>query len=155
MPSYQPSTIQSVADLISGLRVDRATATLPQTTNVAIYTISGGRVLLWYILGEVTTAIQNQVNNTKLTAVPSAGSNVDICAVVNIANLEVGAKLTITGTLANAMLATNAGAASMQDRPVTLAAGSLKLDCAASNTGSVKWSMWWTPVDDGASVVAA
>ena len=52
--------------------VVRATATLPQTTAEALYTITGGRILLVSIIGEVTTVIQTQANNTKLTFNPTA-----------------------------------------------------------------------------------
>jgi hypothetical protein len=38
---------------------------------------------------------------------------------------------------------------------MVVAAGTIDLDCAASNTGSVKWSIWYVPLDDGAYVEAA
>jgi hypothetical protein len=36
-----------------------------------------------------------------------------------------------------------------------LAIGTLNLSCAASSTGSIKWSVWYVPVDDGATMTAA
>src|SRR5438552_335480 len=99
--------VQSQIDVLSlwqwGNRIDRATAALPQTTNAPIFTITVGRVFLRMLIGEVTTVIQAQANNTKLTSVPSAGSSLDICAVVDINALEVGGKLVPTGTLATAL----------------------------------------------------
>jgi hypothetical protein len=138
-----------------GQRVDRATAALPQTTNSAIFTIAGGRVFVPLIIGEVTTIIQNQANNTKLIGVPSAGSNVDLCAVVDIANLEVGGKLVPVGVLATALGKTNAGAAAGPSAGLIVTTGTINLSCAASNTGSIKWSLFYVPIDDGANVVAA
>jgi hypothetical protein len=104
----------------------------------------------------VTTAIQNQANNTKLTANPSgAGTSVDICAVLSVAADEVGCLYGITGLFSDAMVGANAGATVLPRNPVVLPAGTLDLDCAASNTGSVKWTLWYVPLDEGASVAAA
>ena len=59
-----------------------------------IYTqMFGGRVIVNMLLGEVTTVIQTQANNTKLIAHPTSGSDVDLCAVSDIAALEVGGLL--------------------------------------------------------------
>ena len=135
-------------------RTERTTATLPQTTTDALFTISTGRILVYQILGEVTTAIQNQANNTKLTLNVGTGTDVDICAVLDIANDEVGTLYGVTGTFANAML--GAGQALQgQTIPFVLKPGDINLDCAASNTGSVKWTLFWVPLDDGAYVAAA
>lgn len=138
-----------------GNKVDRATATLPQTAAAAIFTIAGGRVLLTHIVGEVTTAIQNQANNTKLTANPTTGTSVDMCAVLSIANDEVGCLYSITGVPADAMIGTNAGLVPDMAKSLILPIGTIDLDCAASNTGSVKWTAFYVPLDDGATITAA
>lgn len=141
--------------LLLGTKVERATAALPQTTQGALFNIEGGRVLLTQIIGEVTTVIQTQANNTKLVANPDTGTDVDICAVLSITADEVGTLYSISGLNSDAMLGINAGAVPAMARPVILAPGSLDLNCAASNTGSVKWTLFYVPIDDGAYVEAA
>lgn len=138
-----------------GINVPRATAALPQTAAAALFTITGGRIMLTNILGAVTTVIQTQANNTKLTANPTTGTSVDLCAVLNITADEVGCLYGITGLPSDALVGTNAGLAPAMHRPIVLNVGSIDLDCAASNTGSVKWDMWYIPLDEGATVVAA
>jgi hypothetical protein len=138
-----------------GLAVERAAANLPQTAAGTIFTIAGGRVLMFFLLGQVTTIIQNQANNTKLKLVPTAGTTVDICAVVDIANLEVGGKLIAPNVAATALAKTLAGASFGAYGFTVLDPGNLQLDCAASNTGQVKWTLFYTPLDPGASVSAA
>lgn len=144
--------------LNQGIFVSRATDTLPATTDEALFTITGGRVFLLGILGEVTTVIQTQANNTKLKFNPSAtGSDVDLCAVLDITADAVGTYYTITGTFATAMQGATvhcAAANTMLPQPVILGAGDIEIDCAATNTGSVKWDMWYVPLDKGASVAA-
>lgn len=138
-----------------GAKVDRATAALPQTTQSALFTVTGGRILLTGIVGEVTTIIQNQANNTKIVANPTTGTDVDLCAVLNIANDEVGCLYGITGLFSDALVGANAGATVMPRNDIVIPIGTIDLNCAASNTGSVKWSMFYVPLDSGAAVAAA
>ena len=148
-------TNESIRLLLKGSRVDRATAALPQTTASAIFTVTGGRVCITEILGEVTTIIQNQANNTKLTANPTTGTDVDICAVLNIAADGVGTLYGITGTASDALVGVNAGAVPEQAKGVIVNTGTIDLNCAASNTGAVKWTIMYYPIDVGASITAA
>jgi hypothetical protein len=138
-----------------GFAVDRATAALPQTAQSALFTVAGGRIAVLGIIGEVTTVIQTQANNTKIVANPTTGTDVDLCAVLSITAKEVGTLFGITGTFADAMVGANAGATVMPDRPVVVPIGTIDLSCAASNTGSVKWRLIYLPIDDGATVTAA
>jgi hypothetical protein len=138
-----------------GLKVDRATATLPQSTAGTLFTVTGGRIALTSIVGEVTTVIQTQANNTKLQSVPTTGTTVDLCAVLDITADEVGCLYGITGLFSDAMVGSNAGATVLPRNPIVVPVGAIKLNCAASNTGSVKWSITYIPLDDAASVAAA
>lgn len=144
--------------LLCGVKVSRATAALPQTAASAIFTISGGRVLVTQIVGEVTTVIQTQADNTKLTFDPTdAGATQDLCAVLDITADAVGTCYSITGTPATALQdALNFVSSNKQlAQPLLLKPGQILLDCAASNTGSVKWDLCYIPYDNGASVAAA
>ena len=144
--------------LLVGVRVSRATAALPQTAASALFTIGTGRVLVTSIIGEVTTVIQTQADNTKLTFDPTdAGATQDLCAVLDITADAVGTCYSITGTPATAMQdALNfVSSNKMLAQPLLLKPGQILLDCAASNTGSVKWALTYIPYDNGATVVAA
>lgn len=136
-----------------GFKVERAAANLPQTTQSALFTIAGGRVAA-FILGEVTTVIQTQANNTKLVHNPTVGTDMDLCAVLSITAKEVGTLFGITGIPADAMLG-GGQAVRFGVIPVVLKPGTLDLNCAASNTGQVKWTVWYMPIDEGATMVAA
>lgn len=144
-----------IRNMLFGLAVERAAAALPQGVQSALFNVVGGRVAILGVVGEVTTVIQNQANNTKLVANPTTGTDVDICAVLSIANDEVGTLYGITGTFGDAMVGVNAGAGILCDRPVVVAVGTIDLSCAASNTGAAKWALFYVPLDDGAYVTAA
>lgn len=148
---------QSFTSVRHGFRVDRASDTLPAGPGAgteALFTVSGGRVLILGLIGEVTVAIQNQANDTKLTANPTVGTSVDLCAALNIANDELGALYSITGAFTDAMIGGVAGAVGIPE-PFVVPEGTIDLDCAATNTGEIKWSLWYVPLDAGASVAAA
>jgi hypothetical protein len=155
MPYYDLLTRQRLADVRLGFRVDRDTATLPQTTNHALFNIAGGRVLMTAIIGEVTTAIGG-ADNTKLTAYPTVATagTTDICANLDIDTCDVGDILSITGTPADAMLVAHGGAA-QTGKAVVLPIGTLNLACAANRDGAIKWSLFYFPLDDGAYVEAS
>lgn len=142
--------------ITQGIKVSRATATLPQTTDGALFTVAGGRVLLLGLVGEVTTVIQTQANNTKVKFNPTAtGADQDLCAVLDISADPVGELYTISGTVADAMRSDLLIGNPILANPLVLSEGAIELDCAASNTGSVAWDVLYVPLDKGASVVAA
>lgn len=132
---------------------------LPQTTTSTVATVSGGAVILEAIVAEVTTAIQNQLNNTKFTFTDTAGSTAtDICAVTTIANLGVGsffypkldaaatALVTVASGTSSVAFAEQAG------NGVIMGPGTLVINCAASNTGNVKYHLRYRSLQPGATI---
>ena len=134
--------------------VQRALSTLPASTDLSLFTITG-KVEILQIVGEVTTVIQTQANNTLLKINPTVGADVDICAALDISANAVGSLYTITGTFANALINTVSGGVPSQASGVVLTAGVLELECAATNTGAIKWTVVYKPIDPGAMVIAA
>ena len=140
--------------LLWGIKVSRAAATLPQSTNSPIFTISGGRVLITAIFGQVTVVL-GAVGNMKLIATPTVGSAQDMCAVVAAGTLAAGTSLGITGAVGDAMVAQNGVMKGISYDGIMVDVGTINLSLSASSTGQCKWDLFYTPLDDGASVVAA
>lgn len=138
-----------------GLAVERATANIPQTALGTLFTVSGGRVICFLILGEVTTIIQAQANAAKLVSTPTVGSAVDLCATADINGLEVGGKLIAPNVAATALGKTNGGAAFGAYGFTIVPPGTIGLNTAASSTGAIKWTLFYTPLDPGGAVVAS
>jgi hypothetical protein len=144
-----------VRQILLGTKVDRSTATLPQTATGALFTVTGGRILLTSIVGEVTTAIQAQATLAKLRATPTTGTVNDLSGTVDLASAAIGSLLGATGLAADALVLSTGGGVSNLRNPVVVAIGAIGLNTAASSTGSIKWSMTYVALDDGASVAAA
>lgn len=146
--------------LIFGTLVSRATATLPQTAAGNLFAVTGGRIVLLAIVGQVTTVIQAQVNATKLQSVPTTGSAVDLSATVDINALEAGGLLSLVTALTAtpfslALAKQNSGAVPIQAVGIVIPIGNIALNCAASNTGSIKWDLMYVPLDNAGAVTAA
>lgn len=146
-----------------GVKVDRATATLPQTATGSIFTVTGGRIVLAAIIGEVTTVLGATAINLNLVHTPTVGTVGDLCAATVCTSDSVGTLYSITGVPADLMSAEKVGGvvvpvdynAGMPTRQLILPVGAVGLKASASNTGSVKWSIVYIPLDNGASVAAA
>lgn len=139
-------------NVAKAIRVSKATATLPQSTAAAKFTISGGKVLICDIIGEVTTEIGAGANLCKLISNPTTGADVDLCATLDIDGDVVGTTYHITGTLTDAMVAKTSGAGDSQSAVIEVSAGTIDISCNASKAGSVKWTLFYIPVESGAKV---
>lgn len=154
------TVVQSASGIrtsILGIKKDRATSSLPASTDLSIFTVAGGRVIVTSILGEVTTIIQAQACALKIKSVPTTGTAKDISGTFDINALEVGGLVALDGTaLSTALSGTNAGGAlSTRGTGIFVPIGAIKINTAATNTGAMKWSITYIPYDDGATVMAA
>lgn len=137
-----------------GAKLDRATATIPASTYEALFTITGGRVVVTSMVGEVTTVLGATATNLKITATPTTGTAVDVASNLAVASKEAGCLFGV-GVFAAAMIGANAGATSLPTTPFVVPIGTLGITTSATNTGSIKWSATYIPYDDGAEMVVA
>lgn len=135
--------------------VERSASTLPQTAQTAYFTVTG-RVLILQIVGEVITAAIGAVETVaEIISNPTAGADVNLCAQLDINADTIGTVYTISGTLADAMIATVSGAVAAQSAPVFVSAGTIDFKTGSSTTGQTKWTVHYTPLDAGSKVVVA
>jgi hypothetical protein len=151
-PNLNPDYLTLLA---LGYPVDKPTLTTVGGGTKHLFIISGGRVLVKSIVGEVTTAIQAQATTAKLTANPTTGNDVDLCATSDLTGKEVGSLLSINGLAATALIMALAGGVQAMASPVVLAIGYLDLILGADSTGSIKWQVRYMPIDPGAIMAAA
>ena len=146
------TTIELDGAWTGGIKVEKAAATLPQTGDVTLFTVTG-RVILMAIVGEVTVVIETQANNTKLKYNPDdSATDTDLCAVLDISADVVGILYSITGVVGDALIE----GIQQVIVPTTfhiLKSGLIELDCSAGNTGETKWTLWYIPLDSGSKVV--
>ncbi len=135
-----------------GYRVDRPAETMPQGADASLFTITGGRVLMLLILGEVTVLLGG-ANASLLKLNPTAtGADQDLCAALDIDSDAVGTQYTISGTVGDAMRDDLLIGLGMAFQGMILSEGEIELECAGSVAGEIQWSIWYVPLDRGAKI---
>jgi len=123
---------------------------------VDLFKVVGGLIKIIDIVGIVTTVIETQANSIKLLIDPdNPATDTDICAALNVTADAVGTVYTITGTYANAMVATTNGVVAPQVTAVLCPPGTIELNATDTNTGVIKWSMYYVAIDPNARVYVA
>lgn len=134
-------------------------------TGVDLFTVTG-KVLISVWSGEVTNALHTTVTDYKLRI---KTDNVDLCAATNISSAAVGYMWSLCGDAGltlltgatyavSAVKATDNNAIGMADRIIGLAGGSCilqSLRTAGAAGDSMTHSIWYQPLEAGASIVAA
>jgi hypothetical protein len=142
-----------------GTKLDKAAAALPQTGDLTLFTVTGGRIILTGLVAQVTTVIQNQACTVQFKSVPTVGSTVTISGTASIIAAEVGALFSLDGTaLSTAPSGVPAGAGAAlftRGGGIIIPVGSIKMATSASNTGAMSYTMTFISLDDGAQVAAA
>lgn len=127
-----------------------------------LFRVKGGRVVVRALLGQVTTAIQNQACNVKVTskaldtASVAVGTAVDIAANLDVANMELGGFYFVEGDGTAAVKSTAGGVlGGTNDGSWIAPQGEIYITTSATNTGAFKWDLWYQPLDAGAFVEPA
>lgn len=154
-------TNPGVAVIDQWIQVTSAIKTVPATTTQQLFRVYGGRILVRALVGEVTTAIQNQADNLKVSCKKldnssvAVGTAVDIAANVDIANKEVGSFYFVEGDGTAGVLSLAGGAYVGTNSGVWIAPqGEIYTTSSATNTGAMKWDLWYQPLDAAAYVVS-
>lgn len=142
-----------LAAIALGTRVESGIKTVPQNALDALFTITGGKVAVMGVIGEVTTVIGGTTPSAKLVANPTVGADTDIVTAVAVTADPVGTLYGVA-TVGGALQVLES-AAPLNQTPFVLKPGTLDLQVSAADaTGAIKWSLFYVPVDDGASVAA-
>lgn len=140
-----------------GTKVTFAAADVLDNVQNALFTISGGKVLITSIVLEVSgAAVDASTGNTKLVYNPTVGTDTDMCAVADLNAAIVGTIMSITGTLTDALqFAAGGGLVGKQAVDLVLAEGTIDILSAADvGTGGalVSAEISYIPLDSGASI---
>lgn len=141
-----------------GVKVDRATAALPASTLGDLFTVTGGRIVITSLVGEVTTVLGSGANSLTIGTTPTVGTGSASAlgsGTTSLLTAPVGTHIAASpGSAVIVDLGTQAGVA-LPSFGFLADPGSVTITTAATVTGSVKWSITYIPYDDGALVVAA
>lgn len=140
---------------LTGPRWLRRRSTLvPQTAQAAIFRVTGGPILLYALVGDVTAAFDATVTNLSLLSNPTSGlTDLAFGTVVAVASLASGALLVVP-SVAGTILKTGGGASTIA--PIVVDAGTIDVLTSANNlTGKVEWNAAWEPLHPAGNLVIA
>ena len=150
MPAYTMDQREAAATMALGQKVERATANM--TTGLALFDVEGGNCLITLIVGEVTTIIETKTVNAKLVLDVDTGTDTDMCANLDWSADEAGSLYTLEGQAASAMQTGQSGSCPGATFPIVVAPGAIDITIGATHTGSVKWTLWYIPLEVGAYI---
>ncbi len=141
-----------------GTKVTRAAADIFNGGTVALLTASGGRVLLTHIEVEVTAAnMDGTASTTRLVSNPTVGTDVDLCATVDINANVIGTIYSPAGPIATAMQAGLGHVIGLSHKGYVIPEGTVDIISSAdAGTGGAlgKVEAWYIPLDVGATLVS-
>ncbi|MFD6035729.1 hypothetical protein ACFWHF_14480 [Streptomyces griseoincarnatus] len=139
--------------VLLGTRVEKATGTLAAETKT-LFNITGGKVLITSIVGEVTTSV-TVANSYKLQANPTTGATGDLVAATDIGTTDTpaGTLLGFDGIEASS-IQQSPGVVPTLMRPIVVNTGTIE-HVSAGTDGAITWVLTYIPLDDGATVTAA
>ncbi len=141
-----------------GIKVEKSSGATANAST-ALFTISG-LVLVRAVVGVVTTAFDGTTTSINLTTDPTIGSAVDICAATVVTSDVAGTIYSYLGAVPTTLLVSSGTAApgeAYAPKPADafFQAGQIFHKGTAADAGTVLWRLFYVPVSDGASVVAA
>lgn len=138
--------------ITQGIKVSRTTE---NPADKDIFSIDGGRILLVGLLGEVTTAIGGGSEDIELDFDPDNGeATVALCTTTLIDAFAVGSYVTLAAAVGSALTTGVQTIAVGPSVPWVLGAGDIVLDETGTEVGSIAWTLWYVPLDAGATVTA-
>lgn len=141
------------------IKVTRAAADIFNGGTVNLLTVAGGRILLTHIEVEVTVAnIDGSTSNANLIANPTVGTDVNLCATVDIDGDVLGTIYAPAGPIATAMQAGLGLVIGLSHKGYIIPEGTIDIvssaDVGASGGALGKVEAWYIPLDVGATLVA-
>lgn len=141
-----------------GLKVEEPAAVLPATGTGHIFTVAGGKVFVTALIGTCTTVCTATATTVSIGTTPTTGtaSATGLCTATAVTSSEVGTLCSLPGGAKGALVVgANAGVGvqAAGDTAYVVSPGTIDIVTSATNTGAFRWTLFYQPLDDGATVV--
>jgi hypothetical protein len=147
---------RAIAWLLTGIKVSKASTAYTAATPQTLFTVAGGRVLVKLFMATVTTVHAGATQNISTATIPTVGTAVTLSSTLDTNALEAGGTLLVPGT-GGATIKANGGVVLATTAPdgFIVSPGGISFLPSATQSGATLWDIWYLPLDDGASLVAA
>lgn len=139
---------------------DRERSISKTPSNVAtgdLFSVRGGLIKIIDIVGIVQTVVETQTNNLRLLIDPeNPATDTNICGTLDVTADAVGTTYNITGTFSEALVAADNGVIETpQVKSIICPPGVIELSGSATNTGVIRWSMYYVALSPNVQVNVA
>ena len=136
-----------------GTLVMKGPAAIVNNTTANLYTVNGGAVLVDGLAGLVTTTLSSTAN----LSIGTTGAAASIATATALANNAAGTWVVPVTSGGKATSLVIAGAVFTLAppfiiNPFIVGAGNITWTTSAAATGQMQWYLWYTPIDEGATV---
>ena len=147
--------------IYNGVQVTKPAFSNNQTASfggtAALYTVSGGAVLVTTLVGQVATAFGTNVTTMSLGIGPGTGTTVNtgIAGGAAVTSLEAGSWIGVnsaSGTATTVVVGGKGGNTIFGSYPFVVGAGTITTVTNNNNAGAINWYLSYVPLDTGASV---
>jgi hypothetical protein len=151
---------KDVLTIAAGIKVSKATSLVAQSLT-SLFTITGGRIILVSLVGELTVANDATATTVALGHTSSVGvagsSPVALASAVAITSKEIGTKIGLGQTAGAALVVgTNASTPLVLPPRQVIGQGVITYTGAVgAGTASIKYDLVYVPLDHGTVVTAA
>lgn len=144
----------SVRTITEGIWVSRTAAALPSTALGSIFTITGGRILIKALVGQVATLLSG-TNSTTVGITPAYNTTSAPAILSSAGVIPVAAGSPFCSKLDAGALIVTVNGSLLPAAPYMTVPGAITITTASTVTGTVEWDLVYVPLDIGAQVVAA
>ena len=141
--------------VIRDWRHSRCAAYSPTAATVAKFTVSGGAILVHLMYGTIVTTLEATASNVSVTLNPTTGTTGTVASTAEGNGLVAGDHILIEGDGTAAIVAGATKWFTLGGPAAFIAdAGAIEVIHAAAQTGTLRWDLFWEPLDEEARVVA-
>ena len=134
----------------------RCDAYSPTAATVAKFTVSGGAILAHLLLGTIESTLETTASNVSVVVNPTTGTSDDIATTADATGLITGDHIIIEGDGTAAVVAAGGKIFPLGGpTPFLVQVGTIDIVHPAAMTGTLRWDLWWEPLDENASVTAS
>jgi hypothetical protein len=158
--NYNQSTRRRIGTMRKGLYVERAAAVVDAAAVFPLFSVTGGRVTLTGLLGEVVVVMAGAPGTTlQITHLATVGT--PVVSVLSAASADIvtydPGRMFALPTGSGVALTPSIGSSALEFRAPEwiLEVGNLAVTVTGGlATGTIKWTAWYVPVDEGAYMTA-
>jgi hypothetical protein len=156
MPIYDQTQLENITPHVLGIRTDASAARILVTPGTTLFTVSGGNVIMTAFYGEVIVVQSATACTLALIHTPTVGTASTLATgATDISGSAAGSCLALPTVLGATLTLTVTAEGVLTKTRYILRPGTMSIYGSDTPTGSIRWVMWYVPIEPGAYVTGS